>query len=388
MKRRWFPLLAAISCVMLALPAKTARRPRYGGVLRIEIAESATSIVPPNVSTPKTDDAIEQLQSLLYGPRQGRNVAAGSAQGPFRILEWLPSKQGRLAANDSSSGGRPFVDAIDVQMGRSDKDRLVDLELGKADLALISPDEARRAAERGVRLSISQPDELVALVFIAGRPSAENTAIRQALAQAIDRASIADFILQKEGEPAGGLLPQWSSGTAFLFSADPGISATNEHVSKIGGSPKISVGYDAGDTLEQAIAERVAVNAREAGIAVMNAPIANARSTGTLDARLMRLRMCSPQPQEALAGLLTALAPVAGISATLSADEVSPEVIYERQRLVIGTYRVIPLVWLPQVYGLSSRVRNWKTPGPGEAWPLADVWLDDSTATSAPKVVK
>jgi hypothetical protein len=28
------------------------------------------------------------------------------------------------------------------------------------------------------------------------------------------------------------------------------------------------------------------------------------------------------------------------------------------------------------VYGLSARVRDWKTPGPGESWPLADVWLD------------
>jgi hypothetical protein len=25
---------------------------------------------------------------------------------------------------------------------------------------------------------------------------------------------------------------------------------------------------------------------------------------------------------------------------------------------------------------LSARVRNWNAPGPGETWPLADVWLD------------
>jgi hypothetical protein len=208
------------------------------------------------------------------------------------------------------------------------------------------------------------------------------------LARALDRSSIAEFILQKEGEAAGGLLPQWSSGTAFLFSAPADISTANEHVSKISGSAKISVGYDAGDALEQAIAERVAVNAREAGIAVMNVPIANGRSNLTVDARLVRLRMCSPQPREALAGFLNALAPISGISGTLSADEVSSEAIYERQRSVIGTYRVIPLVWLPQVYGLSARVRNWKTPGPGQVWPLADIWLDDSTANSVVKVVK
>jgi hypothetical protein len=37
---------------------------------------------------------------------------------------------------------------------------------------------------------------------------------------------------------------------------------------------------------------------------------------------------------------------------------------------------VVPLVWLPRVYGLSGRVRDWTPPGPGESWPLADVWLD------------
>jgi hypothetical protein len=34
------------------------------------------------------------------------------------------------------------------------------------------------------------------------------------------------------------------------------------------------------------------------------------------------------------------------------------------------------LVWLPRVYGLSARVRDWTPPGAGEFWPLADVWLD------------
>jgi hypothetical protein len=37
---------------------------------------------------------------------------------------------------------------------------------------------------------------------------------------------------------------------------------------------------------------------------------------------------------------------------------------------------VVPLVWLPQVYGLSARVRDWTPPVAGESWPLADVWLE------------
>jgi peptide/nickel transport system substrate-binding protein len=380
MKHRSFPLLAAISCAMIALPAWSAHRPRYGGVLRVEIPETASSVDSQNMSASKTGNAIEQ--TLLYDPGKTRDRSVLSARVPFRMLEWEPSKQAHLAANDDFSGGRPFVDFVDVQMGRSDKDRLLDLELGKVDLAQIPADEARRAAERGVRLSVSQPDELVALVFYSGRPSPGDASIRQSLNRAIDRASIASFILQKEGEGAGALLPQWSSGTAFLFPATPDPGATDEHGPKITGSPKISVGYDAGDMLEQAIAERIRVNAHESGITMVNVPTPNGGAKGSVDARLIRLRMSSPKPREALAGFLATLGPMTGTNVNLAADA-SPAEIYECQRAVLATYRIIPLVWLPQVYGLSARVRNWKAPAPGEAWPLADVWLDDSTGNAA-----
>ena len=46
------------------------------------------------------------------------------------------------------------------------------------------------------------------------------------------------------------------------------------------------------------------------------------------------------------------------------------------------THRIVPLEWVPQVYGLSARVRNWKAPAPGETWPLADVWLDPAPQAS------
>ena len=118
--------------------------------------------------------------------------------------------------------GRPFVDSIEITMGRAAHDRILDLELNKTDFAEIPAEDARRAAEHGVRVSRSKPDELLALVFTGGDEPARgkpvSAKVREALALSIDRAAIVNFILQKEGEPAGGLLPQWSSGTAFLFS--------------------------------------------------------------------------------------------------------------------------------------------------------------------------
>ena len=53
----------------------------------------------------------------------------------------------------------------------------------------------------------------------------------------------------------------------FFSSTETGGGAEN-FGGEIGGSPKIVLGYDSGDALEQAIAERISVNAREAGISV------------------------------------------------------------------------------------------------------------------------
>jgi hypothetical protein len=197
------------------------------------------------------------------------------------------------------------------------------------------------------------------------------------LSGSIDRSSIVDFILQREGEPAGGLLPQWSSGTAFLFSIIPNLSDAKEQWAGIGGPPKIVLGYDAADGLEQSVAERIAVNAHEAGISLKLLPLPNSASgSGKADARLVRIGLPSPRPREALAGIITELGPMAGIDAATLPDPASPEQIYERERAIVGDHRIVPLAWIPHVYGLSGRVRDWQPPAPGETWPLADVWLD------------
>jgi extracellular solute-binding protein (family 5) len=387
MKLRLCLLLAVTSILLSALPAGTARRPRYGGTLRVEISAAIRSL-DPALAAPSQEIALakNQIDALLYDHREADGTFSGMAgSGAFRIAEWEPGKQVILAANQDYPEGRAFVDSIEIQMARPTKDRLLDLELNRTDLAEIPAEEARRAAERGVRLSPSQPDELVALAFVLGRPAAGDPRIREALARAVDRASIANFILQKQGEPAGGLLPQWSSGTAFLFSAEADPSGAKEQWSRIPGSPKISLGYDSGDGLAQLVAERIMVNAREVGI-----PLTAMATSGGLsaslktDARLIRLRMPSAQPRAALASFLAELGPLSGVDPSSLPDPALPEQVYERERMVVNSYCVIPLVWLPRIYGLSARVRDWKAPSPGETWPLADVWLDTLDGTGSP----
>ena len=205
--------LAATSVIVFFLLAaaklETARRPRYGGTLRVEMGEALPSLDPSGPAlTGEATAARDKIDALLYDHRSPDGTFAGDqGAGPFRLAQWEPGKQATLAANDDYLGRAPFSDSVEIRLGRTPKERLLDIELGKADFAEIPPEEARRAAERGVRVSTSQPDELILLAFLAARPVVEDPRAREAVARAIDRSSIANFILQKEGEPAGGFAP-------------------------------------------------------------------------------------------------------------------------------------------------------------------------------------
>ena len=374
-------IIAALA--ILAIPARPARRPHYGGTLRVEIGSTVNSLDPARAAANPADATVErEIESLIYEKQNADGSLAGVAgSGPFRISEWEPGKRLTLAANDDFPGGRPFVDSIEIDMGRSAHDRLVDLGLGRTDFSEIPAEDARQASGLGVRVSATQPDELIAIAFLPGHSAADDVRLREAVADSINRAAIVDFILQKEGEAAGGLLPQWSSGTAFLFPTTPDTVHAKELRSQIAGSSEIRLGYDSGDALEESIAERIAVDAHEAGITVATDAIAPGANAGRNDARLVRARMSSAKPGEALTSILSALDRAAGIDVAPLRNLDSAEQIYAAGRGALDGFHLVPVVWVPQVYGLSDRVRDWETPATGESWPLADVWLDPGAAT-------
>lgn len=385
MKLRLCLLLAGINVFIAIGFAGAARRPRYGGTLRVEVGAAVTTL-DPSVAAANPEDAAtkEQIDALIY--ERSKSAAVWELTGPFHISEWEPGKFLSLIANKDYRDGRPFVDSIEIQMGRAAHDRLVDIELNKIDFAEIPPEQARRAAERSIRVSTSQPDELLALVFVTSGPAIDDERVREAIARLVDRASIVNFILQKEGEPTGSLLPQWSSGTAFLFPVAADASRAKELLVQIPPSQKIVLGYDSGDSLEQNVAERIVVNAREAGISLAIQPIqqtpgvpgvsAGAHGAANIDARLFRWSMPSPHPLDALERLQATLISLGIADPGPLPGKASAKEIFDRERLLLDGYRVVPLVWLPHVYALSSRIRDWQAPQPGQSWPLADVWLE------------
>ena len=301
--------------------------------------------------------------------------------GPFRVADW-PAAEGSgrasFVANMSCWAGRPFVDKIELAMGVDFQRQSNAISFGQADVVELPASQVRRALQRGVPTASSDRVQLFALVFDVSRPAVQDAHLRQAISLAINRASIADVILQKQAVPAGGLLPNWVSGYAHLFPAASDLprakdllpASIREHFR----SMPLVLFYDSGDAEARAIADRVAVNLREVGIMMQaSGQIADTKSKlSVADLRLVRLRLTAPDPARALSDLLNSL----GEAPT---NLETPEQIYAAERAPIDSYRVIPLVHVSEDYGLSPQVRDWMAPRWG-GWKLEEVWLGPPSA--------
>jgi len=284
--------------------------------------------------------------------------------GPFRITEWQPGKRALLGAYEGYWGGRPFVDFIEVRMGRAYRDQAIDLELGKADLVEIPLTDVRRAAQQAFRTWTTAPSELLALLFERGHADTEIARVREAVAVSIDRAAIRDVLLQGQGEATGAILPAWLTGYSFLFPAARDLDRARQLTAPLPKpGPRVSLGYDPADPLARPIAERIALNVREAGIVMQPVPGAHA------DARLVKLPLPSLAPAQGLAEVSVLLGSQDRIAAA------APEALFAAEHRLLEDFRLVPLFHLPEVYGVSPRLRNWD-PQPWGDWRLDDVWLE------------
>lgn len=292
--------------------------------------------------------------------------------GPFRVLEWRAGSRVVLQANEDYWGGRPYLDNIDVLMGRSSRDQLIDLELDKADLVELDPGEARRLQQEGKQLWASAPIELVSLQFDSKKAKVQDQRLREAIALAIDREAIHKVILQNYGEATASLFPQWLSGYSFLFTAAPDLDRARKRISDAPKPPPIRVGYDPADLLLRQIVERVAVNVRDVGIVLE--PTALPRNwtimlDNGMDITALRTRIQGPTLSEAV-----------GEAASVSfvaTSRTTPEEVYVSERQFLSNYTHVPLVYIPELVGSGPHLRGWNAPPWGD-WHLDDLWLGAS----------
>jgi hypothetical protein len=293
--------------------------------------------------------------------------------GPFKLVSFLPRESATLAAYEGYWSGRPFVDRVDVQMGVSLREQAIALELGRADLVDLGPAEFRRAAQAGRRTWASSPAELLAMVYSHG-PGARDSQIGKALALSIDRASIHAVLLQRQGEPSAALLPQWLSGYAFLFKWERDLDGARKLWAAVARKPDaIVMRADPQDLLAQAVAGRIVVNAREAGLP-LEVDRAGTSPAGSPDLVLARFRIARGNAGLALQDFREGLDLGLAFGELVANSEAQS--LFAAEDSFLGTYRVIPIAHLPVMYGLSPRVKSWMPTRLGE-WRLADVWIDE-----------
>jgi hypothetical protein len=345
-------------------------------------------------------DLLEQLASGRYFVYRALPSGQLAGTGPF-ILGETPALSANAApgthlyfrANDEAWSGRPFLDAIDVNLGVAALRAMFDLQLGKADLVELAPDLVPRAKQANLRIWTSDPTTLYALRFDDAQRATSDARLREALSLSLDRGTMASVLLQKQAQPAAALLPQWLSGYAFLFNVDINLERAKElrrtlPANAAAGAEPLRLRVDPAGDLPKLLGERVAVNARQASILVQ-----------VLSRALARSATAAPPPSDPPAGVhlfawhYSSLSPRAELDSMFAAYNLTetPEVnatstdhehLFERERRALDDRRVLPLVVQAESVALGPTVRDWMPARWGE-WHLADVWLDLPTSALA-----
>jgi len=322
-------------------------------------AEGEAVVIERDLAAPDLPAELSLVRNSIV-KRDGGKVFG---TGPFAVSAWDPGKKLFLVARDDYWGGRAFLDAIEIEMGKSFREQMIAFDLGKAQVVEAAPEQAHRAVAEGRRIDSSAPVELIALVFSRDSQSPDDARQRQAFALSLDRESLNTVVLQGGGEPAGGLLPNWMTGYDFLFPSSVDLDLARQIRSEIPHTTSWSVGYDPADPIARVIAERVVLNARDAGLGMQITSASNA------DLRIVRISLISLDAEIALGEVATGL----GLS---SPKFVSPSVddLYNAENKLLQSQRVVPLLHLRTAYAVSNGAKNWRTDRDG-SWRLPDVWL-------------
>ena len=336
----------ALTAATAAPSLLAALKPKYGEV-SIEAGGQAI-VVQSDREMPGLLEELALPRSAIFR-RSDANPLIGT--GPFRITAWEPGRRLSVAAFDNYWGGRPFLDAIEIEFGPGH---------GRADLFDIPVGPARRILPEGLATWSSAPRTLVAITSTNA-----DVILLQALALVVDRAPIANVLAQHKAEAAFGLLPEWLSGYAFLFDSMPDVTRARQLISSLRLGP-MSLSYPANNMFLRSVAERIALNAHDAGI------IIQPTTAGNASLRLMDWPLESSDAADELKRIALELgaADRAG-----QMDPAKPETLYQLERSLLDDHRIIPLLHLRQTYAIAPRVHFQPSTSGTFALHLEDAWI-------------
>jgi ABC-type transport system substrate-binding protein len=340
--------------------------------------------------------AVQHMPELMALPRYAivkrQTDSSGTAiligTGAYKLNQWQAGERAQFVANEDYWGGRPFVDIMEFQMGSALREQLLERQLGQYSAAEMNIDQIRPLEQSNQNVELSRPGDLLAIVFLQSsatpKPAKKpvDPRVREALADAVNRVAISNVLLQRRGTPASGLLPQWLTGYEFMFPGNADLARARELRADAAAfvviNP-IALAYDFSDPLAKQVAERIAVDAREAGIVVQPYGESHinsraARSSLNADAVLLRLPVQSVDPSVALAALADELGIFPDASSAIFGST-RPEDLLEIEKKILNDHTVIPVAHLPEALWLNANVHNWQQLATG-AWQLDQLWVE------------
>jgi peptide/nickel transport system substrate-binding protein len=327
-------------------------------------------LVAPSAVVVDCDTAQPALPGLLSQPRYSVATSGSNGQAVGTGLFAINKRDGgnfSLRANDEYWNGRSYLDSLEITTSRTSRDQITDYALDRADVIEVSVDDLRRMQADRARLDISRPSETVLLLINSSKPELRDPRLRQSISLAIDRASLQSVIFQRQGEIAGGLLPNWLTGYSFLFATVQDLNRAKQLRTAVGQVQTLTIAYDPVDPTDRLIAERVALNVRDIGVTMT--PVAG--NSG--DIRIRRVTVDTVDPAVSLANLVERL------GMTVPPASLTMEALYQRERAAVQIYTAIPLVHLPRIAAVKARVHNWSS-GPTGRWQLENLWVTPRSA--------
>ena len=314
----------------------------------------------------ESETAVPNLPAILANSRYAivRKDESGNLVGTGAFRYASTSNGGvMLNAVDDTWRSRPFVNAIEVRGGRSLRDQWMDVSAGRADVVEVPADQLRRAQQDHMHLLVSRDSDLIALVVDDKSPATQDARVREVLSMSLDRASLFNVVFQKEGEVSASLLPNWLSGYGFLM--NPAPAHANALPGSVNRGAELTLSVDGGDPVLQLIAERLALNARDAGLNVRALPTASRSAL-----RLIRVHLEETNPAAAFADITAQLA----MGERVPPNDVAA--VFHQEQEALAKHTVIPLLYLPRAVTLSPRVHDFVLGSDGMIR-SADFWLED-----------
>jgi peptide/nickel transport system substrate-binding protein len=172
-----------------------------------------------------------------YGQDYGVVPASVCGTGPYRLKEWIKDDRMELTRNDDyawgspayDNTGAPWVDRLVFRTLPEDASRAAELETGGIDLDIdVSPQHIGRLEGRGVKITSIPRLSSNHIGFNVEKDVFKDARVRRAVAHAVNREQIVQFVMKGQADVAHGFLHPLVPGATpkeqmrpFMYESSP-----------------------------------------------------------------------------------------------------------------------------------------------------------------------